>query len=130
MDGIVTWYRTDPRRLEKEVQIMTRRTRAELRESEGHIFWVEHLVSATGQPFALTIDYPDRFPYEMPRAYVLHPDVSRAPHRLGDGSLCLFHSPFACDPKVTALVVRNRAIVWFLAWEVWKATGEWMAPEH
>ena len=130
MEDDMTWYRTDPRRLEKEVALMTARTRAELRQSGDGVFWVEDLVSTTGQPFTLVIDYPDGFPYEMPRAYVLRPKILQAPHRFEDGHLCLFSSPFASDPKVTALVVRNRAVVWYLAWEIWKATGEWMAPEH
>jgi hypothetical protein len=50
---------------------------------------------------------------------------------LGDGSLCLFDDPWASDPNCTALVVRNRAVTWLLAYEVWQRTGgEWKAPDH
>ena len=109
---------------------MNERTRAVLRRSGDHVFWIERLLSNTGQQYQLIIDYPDRFPYEMPRAYVARPSVDGAPHRLGDGSLCLFTDPFATNPKITAVVVRNRAVLWFLTYEVWRVTGTWEAPAH
>jgi hypothetical protein len=125
------WYERDPERLVIERDLMARGTSAKLHNLDGKLTWVEDLVSAgTKQPYRLAIVYPKHFPHECPRAHVLFPDVTGAPHVLADGSLCLFSDPFRPGVKTTALVVRNRSVVWFLAYEVWKATGEWMAPAH
>lgn len=111
---------------------MERSTTAALCKMGGDLAWVEDLASsATRRTFRLVITYPERFPYEPPKAFITSPRVDGAPHRLGDGSLCLSPNPtVAAGLKTTALLVRTRAVVWFLAYEVWLATGEWMAPGH
>jgi len=127
----MTWFDADPERLQAEAELMTDGTNATLIETNGQLAWVEDLVSMGGQPYRLLVLYPDRFPYEPPKAFVLDPDIEGAPHRLLDGSLCLFDDPMHADgPKTTALVVRNRSVVWFLAYEAWCATGAWVAPQH
>ncbi len=108
---------------------MKTRSRATLARDGDTIFWVEDLVAESGARYRLKVVYPDRFPHERPKAFVVSPDVKGAPHRWGDGSLCLFGSG-PTGVKTTALVVRNRAVTWFLAYEFWKATGKWMAPQH
>lgn len=129
---MTTWFTRDPERLAIETALMEHGTRAVLRRTATDLMWVEDVRStATGQLFTLAITYPERFPFEAPRGFILNPGiVGGAPHRFGDGSLCLFPDPRLADgPKTTALVVRNRAVVWFLAYEVWRVTGEWMAPQ-
>lgn len=122
----------DRGRLLREQEFMRSRTTARLYEVDGCLTWVEELRStATRQPFTLSITYPLRFPHEPPRAYILRPSVIGAPHLLGDGSLCIWDDPAVGDGvRTTALMVRSRAVVWFLAFEIWKATGTWEAPEH
>jgi len=128
----MAWYHTDPDRLDAEANLMQENTNGQIVELQGdRLAWVEDLVSKAGQRYCLRIAYPDRFPFEPPKAFVQSPDISGAPHRLSDGSLCLWDNPFAADgPKTTALVVRNRAVVWFLVYEAWRATGAWAAPQH
>ena len=108
---------------------MQARSRATLAREGNTLFWVEDLIAESGTLYRLKIVYPERFPYERPKAFVVSPEVSGAPHRWGDDSLCLFGAG-PTDIKTTALVVRNRAVTWFLAYEFWKVTGEWMAPQH
>ncbi|MCC6526045.1 MAG: hypothetical protein IT373_25585 [Polyangiaceae bacterium] len=98
----------------------------------GVLAWNERLVfRPTGEPYELTIAYPETFPHSPPRAFVLTPSVIGAPHRLIDGSLCLFDNPaVAAGVKTTALLVRNRAVVWFWTFRAWQLTGAWCAPEH
>ena len=107
-------------------------SRAALRNVSGRLAWLERIISsASGRPFDLMIEYPDVFPHAPPRAFVVRPDVEDAPHQLLDGSLCLFNDPAtAAGVKTTALLVRSRAVVWLLAFEVWQRTGEWCAPQH
>ena len=128
--SMATWFDRDPQRLEKEIELMREFTRAQLRQNGSNLFWVEDLVSVARNQYRIAVNYPDRFPFERPQAFVLAPDISNAPHRLGNGSLCLFHNPWASDVKTTALVVRNRTVAWILAHEIWKVTGKWMAPQH
>jgi hypothetical protein len=128
----MSWYQRDPRRLLKERELMEQSTMAVLCKLDGDLAWVEDLASAaTRRSYRLAITYPERFPYEPPKAFIVSPRITEAPHRLADGSLCLFPNPMvAAGLKTTALLVRTRAVVWFLAYEVWKVTGEWMAPQH
>lgn len=102
-----------------------------LRSRDGSHYWAERLRSEGGRLYTLTIEYPPRFPHERPKAFFIDPKIERGPHVLADGSLCLFDDPWATDPRCTALVVRNRAVTWLLAYEAWKVTGgEWHAPQH
>ncbi len=126
----MSWHLRDRRRFEKEVEFMQTHSRARLVRDGGELVWTEDLVSNLGRPYRLAIAYPDRFPHESPRAYVLSPSVEGAPHRLSDGALCLFGNVNSGDVRTTALTVRGRAIAWFLAYEIWKATGQWMPPSH
>lgn len=111
---------------------MLRGSRARLVQSpNGSFYWIERLKSEGGRSYLLTIEYPPRFPHERPKAFIVNPPIKSAPHMLSDGSLCLFDDPWATDPKCTALVVRNRAVTWMLAYEAWQLTGgEWHAPQH
>lgn len=128
---VTTWYQRDPRRLEKEVELMSQFTHAALRQTCSGLVWVEGLQSLAGRRYELAIAYPERFPFERPKAFVMTPSVTGAPHRLVDGSLCLFPDPLATDIRCTAMVVRNRAVAWFLAYEIWLRNGHrWCAPEH
>jgi hypothetical protein len=133
-DGVnmTPWHKKDPERLQSEVAAMRHYTRAELRRLSSGLIWVERLRSSFRTPYGLVITYPERFPYERPKAFVVNPELERgAPHRLSDGSLCLFTDPWACDMKCTAAVIRNRAAAWFIAYEVWLRNGRvWKAPEH
>ncbi|MFI5297836.1 MAG: hypothetical protein ACHREM_07020 [Polyangiales bacterium] len=127
----MAWYHRDADRLELEVELMTERTRAELHETPDGLCWVESLVSFGGETITLAIEYPARFPFEPPKAFVLSPSIDGAPHLLKDGSLCLWDNPAtASGAKTSALAVRNRAVTWYLAYEVWKLTGSWEAPQH
>ena len=127
----MNWHIRDPRRFQKEVEIMRHGSHARLMSEGGRVFWLEDLRSPTGRPYRLVIDYPDRFPYEAPRAFVVEPRITGAPHVLVDGSLCLFDNPLAgIGLGTTALLVRNRAVTWFLLYEIWRVTSEWVGPQH
>lgn len=124
-----TWFLRDPARRDLEVSLMQSHTKARLRRCSTGFEWVEDLVSeASLQPYRLLISYPPGFPTGAPKAQVLRPQIVRAPHRFSDNTLCLQASPVPL--KTTALLIRNRAVVWFLVYEAWLRTGQWMAPEH
>ena len=127
----MAWHQQDPDRFAREVELMDERTRARLRRCDDRLYWVEELVSEGGEPYTLAIEYPERFPFEPPKAFIVSPDLEDPPHQLPDGSLCLWDDPaVASGAKTTAVAVRNRAVTWYLAYEIWKLTGEWLAPDH
>jgi hypothetical protein len=122
----------EPKRLAQEAALMADYTAARLiRRADGSVAWVEELTGPSGRRYTLAVTYPPGFPHERPKAFVVQPQIGVGPHVLADGSLCLFDDPWAVDLKCTALVVRNRAATWLLAYEVWQRTGgEWQAPDH
>jgi hypothetical protein len=125
------WFQADPARFRQEVALMAERSRAQLRRVGGALMWIEELRSLGREPYLLAIEYPERFPHEAPKAFIVTPDVSGAPHRLSDGSLCLWSDPIAAaGVKTTAVSVRSRAIAWFFVYENWRRTGAWSAPQH
>lgn len=126
---MTTWFDRDPDRRDLEIEMMLTNTNARIRRTATGFEWVEDLVcEATLRRYRLLITYPPGFPAAAPEAQVLEPDVTNAPHRYRGNKLCLQASPI--PNKSTALLIRNRAVVWFLAYEAWLRTGEWMAPEH
>jgi len=120
----------DPDRRLKEFQYMRAKTRARLvRLPSGDYAWLERVYSLSRRPYDIRITYPDRFPFECPKAFIDSPDVSGAPHRLVDRSLCMFDDHArGGGPKTTALLVRTRAIVWIAMYEKWLVTGIWDQP--
>ena len=131
VSNMAYWYDRDRERLNAEVCIMHAHTRAELSHNDGTLFWIEEIISQRRRRrYRLMIAYPERFPYARPRAYILRPNISKAPHKFLDGSLCLFNSQSFIDPKTTALVVRNRALAWVFTYEGWLRSRVWKAPEH
>ena len=124
------WHKTDPERCAIEVQLMAKRSNARLYENGDQLYWLESLRSQTNRLYQIKISYPVRFPYERPQGFIISPTITSAPHRFSDGSLCLFSTSHDGAAKPTALVVRNRVVVWIFAYELWAATGEWMAPQH
>jgi hypothetical protein len=92
---------------------------------DGTFLWVED-VTRDGELFRLAIRYPEAFPLECPRSYVVVPSVLEAPHRLLDGSLCIFGDPIHGNGvKTTAVVVRNRTLLWIDAYRSWRRTRIW-----
>lgn len=125
----MTWFERDPRRFRLECESMRRATRAQLVMHNGEPAWIEDLVcSASSVPYRLEINYPVDFPSRPPRVFVRRPTIINAPHRFADGSLCLQANPRF--EKSTALMLRNRAVLWFMTYQAWLGTGDWIAPEH
>ncbi len=109
---------------------MREKTRAKLaRFPSGDYAWCERVLSISGRPYDLVVSYPERFPFECPKAFIATPDITGAPHRLPDGSLCMFDDHVrGIGPKTSALLVRTRAIAWIAMYEKWLVTGTWKQP--
>jgi len=123
----MSWWERNPGRLVLELKIMRDRyPQFELKNVDGRLVWHGFLRSNRGNYYEIAVVYPDNFPYEAPKAYILEPKISGAKHMFSDGSLCLF-APFdrTWEEKTTAATIVTWVATWIFAYEMWKETGEW-----
>ncbi len=109
---------------------MQAKTRARLmRYPSGNYEWRERVISLSGRLYEIAITYPERFPFECPKAFIVSPEISGAPHRLSDSSLCMFEDHArGLGPRTSALLVRTRAVAWIAMYEKWLVTRTWEQP--
>lgn len=83
-----------------------------------------------GNTYALRIELKN-FPYDMPRIFLKNYTVHLlAPHRYGDGSLCIMKPNQWMRHYSVALVVAKAAI-WLAKYEMWKRNGhDWPGLEQ
>lgn len=78
-----------------------------------------------GAPYSITITLPHNYPNACPRVYVSEVD-ELAPHRFGDGALCIFGVMSSWNPgKHTARDALDSARLWLSRYESWRHTGTW-----
>ncbi|MEO0126337.1 MAG: hypothetical protein ABIL44_01135 [candidate division WOR-3 bacterium] len=119
----MTWYRERPQRYQKEIEVLRKfypRTK---------ICWERNLLVAFNEFFTrqnrylIKVIYPDGFPYDHPRAYVVSPRIHNAPHRYSDGALSIH---FDNDgPQISGKIIFDGAKKWIAAYEHWQKTGYW-----
>ena len=96
----------------------------------GALAWRGEIVSNKGNRYDIALIYPENFPYEPIKAYILfpklHPDT---PHVFADGSLCLFApSDRGWDDSITAATMAAKVAAWIFAYEYWLEKGVWPGP--
>ncbi|WP_414569413.1 hypothetical protein [Nostoc sp. CCY 9925] len=88
----------------------------------------------TLQPFPLSQKYRVAIYYKLnccPNVKVISPALApKAPHRWGDGTLCLFYpkeSPWRRDMFIATTILPWTAL-WLYYYELWLDTGKWLGP--
>lgn len=129
------WYQRSPGRLIKEQTIMRASfPQARLVKVAGNrLAWVVTLKSNTGRIYTVEIVYPDGFPADYPKAFVVDPSILNAPHQYNNGQLCLFNANDRPErsyipEKTTAATVTAWVAGWLASLEIWQKTGTW--PER
>jgi ubiquitin-protein ligase len=90
---------------------------------EDTLRWVGILEPVEGQPFAVSLAYPARYPYNAPVFRVEAPALSiGCPHLYADGSLCV-HKSWDSD-RATAASCVPLICAWLVAYLHWLETGE------
>ena len=80
-------------------------------------------------PIELTIVLPHGYPNACPRVYA-NPTSSEAPHRWGDGALCLYGVMSGWNPgKHTIFSTLTLARRWLAHYDAWRQSGHWPKPE-
>jgi hypothetical protein len=126
------WWDRYPERAAREIQLMEENTNAAYSFQDRQLVWSETIYNNYGRPFTIAIAHQHNHPFDLPKAFVLEPQVPPDlkhhiwPH---DESLCLY-MPGDLDSSTTALTIRNLACMWATAYEVYLETGEWITREH
>lgn len=143
--GAQTWYQRLPGRLQQEVDLMARKFpkfvlqvaeeprqfngQTVVRAGEAH--WIGRLRTHAGNIYAVVITYPDGYPNEQARAFVVQPHIPASPHRYGDGHLCLYSNDHGGGGQgftaevTTAVTYVGWVSAWLHAYEIWARKGVW-----
>lgn len=120
-----------PARIADEIEELSannEEARTTITENRELVFRFPHKLT-DGTPIELRIVLPHGYPNSCPRVYA---DAVRAdaPHRWGDGSLCLFGVMSAWNPgKQTVCSTLSLARRWLNHYDTWRSTGNWSKPE-
>ena len=96
----------------------------------GDLCWQGSVTTWTGNAYEILIQYPARFPFVPPRAFVLNPKIPKSRHIYEDGHLCLFHKDDkAWQQETTAATMMTWVSLWLHCFEVWQETGTWPRRE-
>lgn len=132
----VVWFERNPARLVLERNAVAARFPGfRLVRDKQTLYWVGTLVSNSGRPYEVTVEYPDNFPDTPPKVFPTNPPIAiwrddkMLKHQYKDGSLCLFHpSDRFFEPKTTAVTVIATAAAWLFAYEQWLDSGKQSWP--
>lgn len=97
---------------------------------EGKVYVKAALQPTPQQCYIVKIDFPDSYPNEMPRVYIIKPEInSSAPHQYNTGNIC-YLLPSMWNPGIhNLLFVIQRATKWLAKYEVWKWDRIWPGAE-
>jgi hypothetical protein len=73
--------------------------------------------------YYIKIEYPDSFPYALPKALILEPKIKKNPHQYNDKSLCFY--PDNEGPQISGKIMLDWTIKWIIAYENWLDGNEW-----
>jgi len=117
--------------------------RLEIAQAKNQFEYVESHVDAQGNPYVLAaiqtstnrfytlaINFPDKYPYAMPRVRVREPSIrSSAYHLFSNGTMCYQHESTWNPGRHDLIHVIARAAKWLNKYEVWLQTNRWPGKE-
>ena len=126
------WHQVRPNLVRRERQAM-HRFYPNLNMSTtptGDLCWQGSVTTWTGNAYEIMLQYPARFPYAPPKAFVVNPKIPQSRHIYKDGHLCLFHKDDkAWQMETTAATMMSWVSLWLHCFEVWQETGTWPRRE-
>lgn len=121
----------DSRRMSFEGEQMTSRFPgfALVTLRNGSLAWKGTITTMYGNRHEMVAVYPLDYPFSAPKIFPLEPLRYRTPHTFNDGSICT-HLPQEWSPNCTIVTAIGWAAAWFHAYDVWRATGDWVGKQH
>ena len=117
------WYKKNPERLEVEIRLIkTHHQGARIFQERGRIAVFSKFHGRKSHYLAKLI-YPDDFPWEQPKVWIIEPRIRKAPHRWRDRSICLHGEQDG--PRISGRIVLDRTNQWIKAYEEWCDTSKW-----
>lgn len=126
------WHQVRPTLVRRERQAMHRfYPNLSLKTApSGDLYWQGSVTTWTGNDYEIRVQYPARFPYAPPKAFVVNPKIPQSRHIYKDGHLCLFHKDDkAWEMETTAATMMSWVSLWLHCFEVWQETGTWPRRE-
>lgn len=117
------WFKKIPQRLEVEVELIRKYypgARVFLERSKLTVFF--KFRKRNGYYLAKLV-YPDDFPWQQPKVWIIDPTIKKSPHQWRDKSLCIHGEND--DSQISGKIVLDRAGQWIKAYETWHDTGRW-----
>ena len=122
----IKWFERFSLRLEAERIIMREHHPQFLLRMDGKecLFWEGLLRTNFGTLYRANILYPPGYPWQKPKLEIAEPPIRRdAPHRFGDGSLCIYPQEWnykqATAPAAVPLIAG-----WLALYEIFLRTGK------
>lgn len=121
------WYEEKPKRLKAELVLIRQiYPEAWAIKEKGRLVICYYILGRKAKYFVKVV-YPDDFPFEEPRAYVVEPKITHAQHRwLEDNSLCVEGN--VEPPNVSGKIIIDWSIGWLRVYENWLDGVAW--PDH
>ena len=117
------WFEEKPQRYLAETELIKRCfPQARIFREKNRIV-VFHMIIGMKTRYLVRMEYPEDFPYEQPRAFIVEPKINKAEHRWMDGALCLHGN--SDDSRITGKIVLDRTKQWIMAYEEWVDSGNW-----
>jgi hypothetical protein len=143
----MSWWLSSPERLETETHLMKQKfpqfqlgTAIENKIIKGSVvvkngqkYWYGILKTCAGNIYTSLIVYPDHYPGQEIRSFIIEPLISSVSHRYGDGRLCLYSNDHGGRGQghgkgMTAVSYVGWTAAWLHAYEIFNKTGKW--PEN
>ena len=143
----MNWWEKEPERLQTEVREMDRKfpqfklgKASQKREkhgwtvaNEGQKYWVGKLKTVSGEIYSVVAVYPQFYPGQEIKSFVVDPYIQDINHRYGDGHLCLYSNDHngrgqGAGKGMTAVSYISWTAAWLHAFEIYEKTGNW--PEN
>ena len=143
----MNWWDSQPERLETEKKLMflkfpqfqlgtaieNKIVNGSVVVQNGQKYWYGMLKTCAGNKYTSLIVYPDHYPGQEIRSFIIDPLIHSVNHRYGNGQLCLYSNDHGGRGQghgkgMTAVSYVGWTAAWLHAYEISTITGKW--PEN
>ena len=75
--------------------------------------------------YTLAVNFPDTYPYSMPKVFIRKPALKHSPHRFHNDQICYLHPSMWNPGRHDLIFVIARAAKWLSKYEIYRTTLRW-----